>query len=101
MDLERLELGDFEHLLGESFVFSIEGVEQTASGELIQAKTINSDSGSDRQPFCLDFKFPADANLGQSIYFAAHEQLPEKVPLFLVPYLNTEGEGWFMTAHFN
>ena len=101
MDATALTLSDFESLVGESFVFAVDGVEDTATGELINAKLVRSDSVGDREPFCLDFKFPAGANLGQFTYQASSARLPEPIALFLIPYMNPGEEGWFMTAQFN
>lgn len=96
-----LELSDFKGLVTENFVFSLEGVEQKVEGVLIKAGPIKSGShaGSVREPFVLEFRFPAGANLGQCTFqveTARGDRLP---PMFLVPRGSDEN-GWYMDTIF-
>ncbi len=101
-DVKLLELSEFDGLLGETFVFSLEGVEEKALGVLIKAEHIQSGThpGVDRKPFRLDFKFPAGANIGQCVFNAETANGQEFPPIFLIPYKEDE-DGWYMNAFFN
>ncbi len=99
--LEQLELSDFVDLVNETFVFSLEGVEQKVEGVLIKAEPIKSGGmpGGGREPFVLDFRFPAGANIGQCVFqveTAKGRQLP---PMFLVPR-GSDDDGWYMDSSF-
>ena len=97
---EHLELSDFEHLVNEKFVISLEGVEQSIEAELIQAKYVKGDTNIDRKPFCLDFKLPAGSQIAQHTYQIYNETIGAALTLFLVPYMKDD-DGWYMTAQFN
>ena len=100
MKKEYLELEDFEGSVGREFIISVDGVEETVIGELVGAKHITSDTLIERKPFCIDFKFPAGANLGQSLYQVEGGALEAPISIFLIPYRGDE-DGWYMTAQFN
>ncbi len=97
-----LELSDFEGLLNETFVFSLEGVEHKAEGILVKAEPIQAGSfpGAERIPFMLEFKFPAETNLGQCTFQVETTKGDRLPPMFLVPR-RQDAEGWYMDSTFN
>lgn len=98
---KHLELADFEGLVNQTFVFSLEGVEQKVEGVLIKAEPIKSgiNPEAEREPFVLEFRFPAGANIGQCL-FQVETAKGERLPLmFLVPRGSDE-DGWYMDATF-
>ena len=99
---ESLKLSDFEDLVGESFIISMEGVEQTAKGVLIKAGPIDSETipDAEREPFVLDFKFPPGSDFGQGLFQIARIGGRSYPPLFLVPRANDE-DGWYMDSVIN
>lgn len=100
--LEYFQLSDFEALVDEIFVFSMDGVDQKIEGVLIKAELIKSGScpGSEREPFVLEFKFPAGVNLGQCTFQVETAKVDRLPPMFLVPR-GTDEDGWYMIATFN
>ncbi len=86
--------------MNELFAFSVDGVEEVIEGELVATKYIRSDTGVDRKPFCVDFKFPPGSNLEQAVYRVHNEGLGEATQMFLAPYAGDD-TGWYMTAQFN
>ena len=102
VDQHLLELSDYTDHIGETFVFSIENVEEKPHGVLVKAESSKSGkaAGIDRESFSLQFRFPPEANIGQAVFHletAGGMQFP---PLFLVPRAADE-EGWFMHAVIN
>jgi hypothetical protein len=97
-----VELSDFAGLTGEMFIFSIDGVDEHAEGELCEAKPIGSATapGVEREPFSLEFKFRPGADLGQSVYQVRTKSGQKFPPLFLVPSASNE-EGWYMHVTVN
>ena len=98
----NLELTDFEGFINETFVFSLEGVEQRVEGVLIRAEKLKTaiPPGAARVPFVLEFKFPSDANIGQCLFQVETTTGDRFPPMFLVPRAN-DAEGWYMDATFN
>jgi len=98
----HLELSDFEDLVNETFVFSLEGVEQKAEGVLVKAGPIKSGAhpGAVREPFLLEFMFASGANIGQCLFEVETAKGDRFPPMFLVPRGNDEN-GWYMDATFN
>ncbi len=99
---DLLQLSDFECLLNERFVFSLEGVEQKAVAELIKAELTHSHPhpGTARVPFILEFKFPAGTNIGQGLFQVETADGVPFPPMFLVPRGSDE-HGWHMDSTFN
>jgi len=97
-----LELSDFLDLVGESFIFSLEGVEPKVEGVLIKAEPFKSGSqpGAARDSFVLEFKFPTGTNIGQCTFQVKTANGDRFPPMLLVPRA-ADGEGWYMDATFN
>jgi len=98
---EPLTLADFENLVGDAFAFSIEGVAETATGELVSAESLlqRDAPAGQREPFRLLFKFPPGADLGQYLFQMKHPRLSTDA-IFLVPVAGDE-TGWYMDASFS
>ena len=98
---EHLEFSDFEGLLNEMFVLSIDGVEQTLEAELISAEKLKSNrvDGAIREPFRMQFKLPPGSNVGQALFQCEHAAIG-KALMFLIP-VGEDKEGWYMDANFN
>ena len=96
-----LSLTDFKPLLGETFEFSLEGVDEKPRGILIEAKHLGIDPapGIDRKPFSLAFQFAPGANIGQCTLQTKHTT-KGTVSMFLVPYAG-DHTGWYMESNFN
>ena len=99
---KHLELADFDGLVNETFVFSLEGVEQKVEGVLIKAEPMKSGTapGVAREPFSLEFKFPPGADIGQCLLQAKTAKGEAFPPMFLVPR-GADEVGWYMEAIFN
>ncbi len=97
-----LKLTDFEDLVGNTFVFSLEGVEQKLEGVLSRAKALAPNGFPDalRDPFRLEFRFAPDANLGQCVFQVESPSGEALPPMLLVPRAGGE-DGWIMDADFN
>ena len=98
---ELLHLTDFSDFRHENFVFSMEGVEETVTGELVAVDFLEASAApdTDRQPFSLQFKFRPDANIGQCLFHTEHPQ-KGSIAVFLVPFKSND-TGWYMEAIFN
>ena len=98
--IDYAKASDFEDLLNDVFVFSLDGVEEKLEGELISVKRITSDTGPDvqREPFRLRFKLPAGSNVGQCVFRTEHPAM-DATQLLLVPAGQDES-GWYMDSTF-
>jgi len=98
----ELTLATFEPLLNQKFTLSVEGVDDSAEAELVEAKKteiVGDPESVPREPFSLLFKLPPERTLGQYTYKVENPALGS-VSLFLVPWKGDE-EGWWMVATFN
>ena len=99
-----LRMEDFEEFVGETFIFSIEGVQQKVEGTLTRITKLSSgnqqeESGT-RESFTLDFKFLPEANIGQCLFQVETAGGIPFPPMFLVPRRGDES-GWYMDTLFN
>ena len=53
-----------------------------------------------RTPFALDFRFPADCDLGQALFEVETAKGQKFPPMFLTPERGGE-DGWYMVSFFN
>jgi hypothetical protein len=98
---EHLEFSDFEGLLNDTFVLSIDGVEQTLEAELISAEKVKASGmeGAKREPFRIQFKLPPASNIGQCT-MRVENPVFGAAEMFLVPVFEDDA-GWYMDATFN
>jgi len=96
-----LQHSDFEALVGQSFVFTREGINEEILGKLIIAEKSDRKTTPDqmRIPFAIEFQLSLEHCLPQGTYSISHERLKAK-NLFFVPVGKDEG-GWYMEACFN